>query len=367
MVGPRLNCHRFELRSHVRKLGRKPTTAQKLELTNKRRKLRARITAFSNTAAGFLGETVLESIYEVDQIVIDDEVSSEEEEDLSSTTFTVADPEGQVLPFPSAVSEGFLSAAPAEQKALLLLLRKTELDLRGGQADDSLDHVRKAVIHLSWEFKNTLRTALSGQEKSRAWDKAKVLSRLWKLHRKVYNHTRNVMMSIGTRGDVETKYPFLEIKDCQASTTVSDVNERGGSSYRLPWYWSSSARVAATAALDGEHENECNVNLTPDVNDMLMGPSVYRVNWLRARAQNNRWTEELNLTFHEMEWTVRWYVHKAEQWQFRRNAEEGAGTVSRGRRAYAEKQMAMWNELGRVSDAMFSTNTNHTSVWNPVL
>jgi len=98
-----------------------------------------------------------------------------------------------------------------------------------------------------------------------------------------------------------------------------------------------------------------------------MGPSVYQVNWLRARAQNNQWTEELNLTFHEMEWTVRWYVHKAEQWQSRRNAEEGAGTASRGCRAYAEKQMAMWNELGRVSDTIFSSNTDHTPVWHPVL
>ncbi|KAF8957920.1 hypothetical protein BDZ97DRAFT_1591460, partial [Flammula alnicola] len=78
---------------------------------------------------------------------------------------------------------------------------------------------------------------------------------------------------------------------------------------------------------------------------------VYRVNWLRARAQNNRWAEELNLTKHEMQWTVRWYVHMAEKWKARRDPEV---EVSRGHRAYAEKQMAMWNELGRVSEVIFS-------------
>lgn len=91
---------------------------------------------------------------------------------------------------------------------------------------------------------------------------------------------------------------------------------------------------------------------------------VYRLNWLRARAQKNRWSEELNLTRHEMQWTVRWYVHMAAKWRVRRDAVDD---LWRGHRAYAEKQIGMWNELGRVSEIIFSmANSEHKSVWQLV-
>jgi hypothetical protein len=263
---------RFELCSHVRKLGRKPTTAQRLELANKRRKLKTRITSFASSAAQYLRDDALDTIYDVEEIVLEDEVSTEEEADQGNTALTVADPERQVLPFPSALTAAAIAGAPAERRGILMALRTMELELREGHADDALGDVRKAVIRLSWEFKNTHRTALSGEEKSRAWDKAKVLTRIWKLHRKVYNHNRNVMMKLADNIAVGTKYPYLDIKDCQASTTVSDVNEPGGSTYRLPWYWSSSVRVATTSALDGEHENECNAFFLYSPNDSLNSP-----------------------------------------------------------------------------------------------
>lgn len=62
-----------------------------------------------------------------------------------------------------------------------------------------------------------------------------------------------------------------------------------------------------------------------------------------------------------MEWTIRWYTNMAEKWRARRDA---AGQLTRGHVAYAEKQMAMWNELGRVSEVMFcASNDNHPRGW----
>jgi len=98
---------------------------------------------------------------------------------------------------------------------------------------------------------------------------------------------------------------------------------------------------------------------------MLIYIAVYRINWLRARAQNNRWTEELSLTKHEMEWTVRWYVYMAKKWKSRRDVRD---QVSLGHIAYAEKQMAMWNELGRVAQLLFTKgNPTHLPVWEDVV
>lgn len=66
-----------------------------------------------------------------------------------------------------------------------------------------------------------------------------------------------------------------------------------------------------------------------------------------------------------MQWTVKWYIHMATSWKIRRDA---AVEISCGHVAYAEKQMAMWNELGRVSDLMFkNSNSDHPSVWQLVV
>ncbi|KAF8961701.1 hypothetical protein BDZ97DRAFT_1759716 [Flammula alnicola] len=325
--GLKIEESQFELRDHVRKLGRRPTTAQKLELANKRRQLKNRIRAFTKTGIEYLGEDAEDSIYAVEEVVVDDDVSEEDDNETENATISAADPEGQILPFPSAIPEDFIATLPAEHRAVIAALRQNELDIREGHGDDALDLVRTAVIHLSWQFKNKVRTARSGVQTTRAWDQVKLLNRTWKLHRRVYNHNRTVMMTLGDHDTVAIKYPFLELEHCRISTTISNPNSAGQSRDRLPWFWSSSARLVATSATDTEHQNE-----------------FYRVNWLRARAQNNRWAEELNLTKHEMQWTVRWYVHMAEKWKARRDP---AVEVSRGHRAYAEKQMAMWNELGR--------------------
>ena len=84
---------------------------------------------------------------------------------------------------------------------------------------------------------------------------------------------------------------------------------------------------------------------------------VFRVHWLRARAQRNRWAEEIILVKHEMQWTLNFYMHMAQTWQNRRDIDQPACDTGsqryRGRRAYAERQMAMWNSLSKVSEAAF--------------
>ena len=45
--------------------------------------------------------------------------------------------------------------------------------------------------------------------------------------------------------------------------------------------------------------------------------SVYRVNWLRAKACYDRWEKELMVVVHEMEWTTLWLKHEEESWKRR--------------------------------------------------
>ncbi|KAF8956034.1 hypothetical protein BDZ97DRAFT_1672276, partial [Flammula alnicola] len=352
--GLKLEEAQFDLRSHVRKLGLTPTTAQKLELVAKRRQNRKLVDGFMRSASEYLGAEMTNGIYDANPApVIDAEVSENEDPEVHNPRISRADPERQGLPFPSAIALAVLTNLPVDRRSFIQSLRDTELHIRSGHADDALELVRGAVIQLSWQYKNRLRGAI-GAQRTRSWDKVNLLNKIWKLQRRVYNHNREVMMSLDDTGTIAVKYPELLISDCTISTAVSEPNAYGQSTDRLPWFW-SSARPGTLSVPESEYYNE-----------------FYRVNWLRARAQRGRWAEELILTRREMQWTVRFYVHMAEKWKARRDTwllhRDPDGQIARGHRAYAEQQMAMWNELGRVSEVMFTNaNSDHTCSWRLVV
>ena len=259
---------RFELRSHSRKLGKRPTTAQKLELAKKRRGLRTRITSFTKTALQYLGEDALEAIYETEGLVVDEDLSQDEDDknDEVNPTISAADPEHQILPLPSAVPDDCIGDLPPERWSVIADLRETELQIREGHGADAMDKIRTAVIHLSWQFKNKVRRATSGVQTKRAWDKIKLLNLTCKLQRRVYNHNRLVMMNIGDSTVVSEKYPFLDLKDCTVNTTVTNRTSAGQSCENPPWILGSSTCGKGPAANDAEHENECKVPASPHIN-----------------------------------------------------------------------------------------------------
>jgi hypothetical protein len=72
---------------------------------------------------------------------------------------------------------------------------------------------------------------------------------------------------------------------------------------------------------------------------------VQRVHWLRARALNNRWKEELTLVGYEMEWTTRYFLYRAGKWQVQ--------CPEAGPSAYAARQAAQWGGLASEADRAF--------------
>ena len=70
--------------------------------------------------------------------------------------------------------------------------------------------------------------------------------------------------------------------------------------------------------------------------------TVHRVHWLRARAQSGRWSEEAILVGYEMQWTVRYFLHQAQQWDDRCDAENEIRSLAPGPAAYAARKAAMW-------------------------
>jgi hypothetical protein len=80
---------------------------------------------------------------------------------------------------------------------------------------------------------------------------------------------------------------------------------------------------------------------------------VQRVNWLRAKARANRWSEELKIVKKEMEWTMNWLDKQAKQWMSRGQKSQGEGL--RGHECYAEKQQVLWVTMLEQAKRAFST------------
>jgi len=79
--------------------------------------------------------------------------------------------------------------------------------------------------------------------------------------------------------------------------------------------------------------------------------SVYRINWLRAKARVDRWVEERTLVKHEMKWTILWFEYQANIWGGHLKREDA--NLPLGHKAYAAKQNKLWNAFRRKSSERF--------------
>lgn len=80
--------------------------------------------------------------------------------------------------------------------------------------------------------------------------------------------------------------------------------------------------------------------------------AVYRVHWLKAKAQKTRWIEELQCLQVEMGSAVRFFQHQERFWQGKQEVIEPVSQP--GRAAWAARQSAMWQSMAMQADSRFN-------------
>jgi hypothetical protein len=96
--------------------------------------------------------------------------------------------------------------------------------------------------------------------------------------------------------------------------------------------------------------------------------TVYRVNWLRARAHKNRWEEELPRTEREMVWTTRYFMHQRDKWYQRLVDIRTENLGQSGHEAYCEQQISQWEEFSRLAAFQFrKANSKYPESWTPIV
>lgn len=261
-------------------------------------------------------------------------------------------PEKSRLALPSVFPAQYLESLG------LSTLRRQELELRRGQANDALHNIRMAIGQKSFQYTTNMRAGEgSTGVKTRSRTVIQDLGRTIAAHRRIYYKSRMSMIDLGIdKEELNSTYRNIEDKDVQTDTTIHDPNRPGAAKEHLSWIFT----VGRPQLTESSYMEEC-VFFSLSLVSILKKLLDYRVHWLRARAQSNRWAEELKLTHNEMSWVARFFSFKYHTWENCKNTAIGLGDP--GSVAYAERQMHFWYTMARKADLRFrGVNTEYISI-----
>ena len=261
---------RLSLQAIVRKIGSCQTPDQKREIALSRSRLQDKVDAFQKQAGDILhavsgddddtwddycareayNGAEFDGIGEGD----DDENDSATKEHYQalllkdSNSDNLMNAEHISLYLPSNLGRSWCNTNAAED------LAKAELRLREGQLNDSLHHIRIALGHKSYLFRNNVRPARTQRLKTRAWAGVHAVESTVQHHARVYNRARKSLLDLGADASLLDKYKALEPQDLRIDTTVIAPNVRGQRNKALPWFWSMDIRRDADV---GAWMNDC--------------------------------------------------------------------------------------------------------------
>jgi hypothetical protein len=254
----------------VRKFGSHPTPDQQRDIAVKRARLQDRVDTFQKQAAGFIHaasdgrddsweDTSAREVYiSVEFDDIDEEgdneytpyASGHRKTQLSENDPTTGsvDAEHISLHLPSNLGCSWCNTNAAED------LAKAELCLRQGQLNDTLHHIRIALGHKSYLFRNDIRPARTQRLKTRAWAEVHAAESTVQHHARVYMRSRKAIVDLGADRSLLDRYKVLTRQDLSVKTSRIAPDVRGQRNQSLPWFWTMDVQRDAEV---GEWMEDC--------------------------------------------------------------------------------------------------------------
>ncbi|KIO09325.1 hypothetical protein M404DRAFT_21888 [Pisolithus tinctorius Marx 270] len=178
-------------------------------------------------------------------------------------------------------------------------LRDMELRLWIGQANDVLNGLQLALVDKAVVFRNVVAVRKQAA---------------------IYKQCRKAMVALGVSAKTLTRYQQLETSDLTVSTAAITQNAHAHQVSHLPWFWS--------------------IDVPMDTKSITWMLEFYRTHWLRAKAVQDRWSEEEQLLTAEFQWTINYFNYQAVQWHTCRSECDALGTS-----CYAARQIAVYERL----------------------
>jgi len=112
-----------------------------------------------------------------------------------------------------------------------------ELQLRQGQANDTLHEIQLGLADKAVLFRTEVRHGRNYVGTTRTWKKVADLDAMVKRYATVYHCCRKQMVALEAEPRILDHYKVLAKKDLTVSTAVSDPNARGHCHDSLAWFW----------------------------------------------------------------------------------------------------------------------------------
>lgn len=256
------------MRADIRCLPVNPTTIQQADILQKRQRLHTRIAKFNQMAQLFMSDLDLDVTFfreddpafcpEEKGETMDDEekeslfwgtqVDEDGEEDQYEEDLTESFSEDLNLLMPSCVGATCLKEVNLED------LVKQELQLRIGQANDSLERLRTHLGHKSILYRMNFRSSTSVRTDTRSkQDIRRVALKITKDVRS-YHRARESLCHLEAPQDILQKYQVIKPDELGVSKDITEENRFGQGSDVVPWFW----RIAGSQlGLPGVWNEEC--------------------------------------------------------------------------------------------------------------
>ncbi|KAG1879029.1 hypothetical protein F4604DRAFT_1880057 [Suillus subluteus] len=217
----------------VRRMGKRSTETQRLDIARQRDRLQGQIDGFTQSALTHLGEG-FDADDDPDDLNVDilDDLDDDPADFSKTSDAWTNSPELTVIPLPSNLRVDRCRHCMAED------LIPLEMSLHEGQANDTLHNLRIHLCNKAILFRTAVRQAKSQALKTRAWSQVTSVQQAVSLHASIYTKTRKQMMKLEPGQDQLQKFKPLLREQLKISTAVGDPNARGQRNESLAWFWS---------------------------------------------------------------------------------------------------------------------------------
>ena len=220
-----------------------PSATQKADILQKQQRLHTRIAKFNQTAQLFMSDLdVTVTFSHKDDPAFcpeekgenpdgEDRVDENAEEDGYEDDPNESIPDDLTLWMPSYVGASYLKEAGLED------LVQKEVQLRTGQANDSLDKLRTHLGHKAILYRMNFRSSTSVRTDTRSkQDIRRVALKITKDVRS-YHWARESLSHLEASQDILKKYQLIKPDELGVSKDITEENRLGQSSDILPWFW----------------------------------------------------------------------------------------------------------------------------------
>ncbi|KIJ23837.1 hypothetical protein M422DRAFT_195437 [Sphaerobolus stellatus SS14] len=249
----------------------------------------------------------------------------------------VIEPENESLYLPSDFQSPVERTDFGLEEAGLL-----EMQLREGEANDALEAIRLAIKQLALDVQYKKKEVTGQKDSTRAHDE---LKRKCAARNKYVIKYRQAFRAMIRLGMVEGQTPHKELKDSDLRIKgMTGAGELGEGTKEESWIWSAMFDPSLPVSQRTEWENEFD-----------------RVRWFRAKANKDRWEEEIDILEEEFQRTKRSFARMEQVWKALAHVCDDTAE-GWGKRAYAHQQVGMYQLLNKRAHGDFLKTKSHKPI-----